>query len=69
MAGCYSLDIEEALLDSFLFAGLNSEICLSERNFRLRRITILSNQITGIPRESNVVDFPRCIIWQFNLSG
>ncbi len=48
------LMIEELLLDELLLACLHSEVCLSEGNLLLARITVLCDQICRIAREMYV---------------
>ena len=52
------LGFGQPLLDHFLLAGLDGEVGLGEGNLLLGRIAVLGDQVAGIARQSNIVDFP-----------
>lgn len=52
----YAFKVKQPLMDEFSSARLNGKIVLSESNFRLAWIAILSYEIACIARQHNVID-------------
>src|SRR5690606_9683029 len=55
-AGVHALCFEKTSLDQLCPSGLQCEVSLGKRNFRLARIPVLGNQIAGVAGEHDVVD-------------
>lgn len=53
-----AIDIEEALFDDFLFAGLDGEVGLGKGDFAFGGVAILGNEVASVAGEGNVVNFP-----------